>query len=463
MVITRFAPSPTGMLHIGGARTALFCWLWAQKHQGKFLLRIEDTDKARSTPEAVTHITEALRWLGLHWEGALLFQSQRLDRYQEVAEQLLKKDLVYKCYCSPERLEALRMHQMETKQKPRYDRHCLHSPPSHTHAPFVLRFRTPHTGTVSFDDLIKGPMVFQNSELDDLILMRSDGTPTYHFSVVVDDWDMKITHVLRGDDHLNNTPRQIPILRALGAKIPVYGHLPMLLDKDGKKLSKRTGALGVLSYREEGILPEALLNYLVRLGWSHGDQEIFTREEMVTFFDIHHIQPSAARVDPDKLLWLNQHYIKTLPLSRLTELLALALQRAQIAYEQGPPLEAVVVALRDRCKTIQEMVEKSRFCYERMPLASPKLQDQYWTEQTKSWMPQVITTLEALVTWQAPEIQETIQTASRSLGLSMGQLAQPLRVALTGTTVSPPIHMTLALLGKQEALQRLREAQQRGS
>jgi glutamyl-tRNA synthetase len=307
---TRFAPSPTGYLHIGGARTALFSWLFARRHGGAFILRIEDTDLERSTPESIQAIIDGMAWLNLDYDEGPFYQMQRMDRYREVIQQLLDGGHAYRCYCSKERLDQLREAQMVDKQKPRYDGCCRDAQPNDSNAPHVIRFRNPLEGDVVFDDQVFGPIAVSNAELDDLIIARTDGTPTYNFTVVVDDWDMQITHVIRGTDHINNTPRQINILKALGAEVPQYAHVPMILGEDGKRLSKRHGAVSVLQYRDEGFLPEAVLNYLVRLGWSHGDQEVFSREEMMQLFDLEHVNKSPAAVNTEKLAWLNQHYLK---------------------------------------------------------------------------------------------------------------------------------------------------------
>jgi glutamyl-tRNA synthetase len=360
---TRFAPSPTGYLHVGGARTALFSWLYARKHGGTFILRIEDTDLERSTAESVDAILEGMTWLGLAYDEGPFFQTQRFDRYKAVMQQMLEAGQAYHCYCSKERLETLRADQMARKEKPRYDGHCRHwgaAPPPGV-AP-VVRFSNPQEGVAVVEDLIRGRVVFQNTELDDLIIARSDGTPTYNFTVVVDDLDMQVSHVIRGDDHLNNTPRQINMLKALGAAPPVYAHVPMILGPDGARLSKRHGAVSVMQYREDGFLPEALLNYLVRLGWSHGDQEIFTLDEMVTLFDVSKVHSSAAAFNPEKLLWLNQHYLKTSDPQHVARHLSWHLGKLGVdPAAGGPPLVDVVMAQRERAKTLVEMAQNSVF------------------------------------------------------------------------------------------------------
>jgi glutamyl-tRNA synthetase len=340
---TRFAPSPTGFLHIGGARTALFCWLYARKHGGTFILRIEDTDRERSTIESVNAILEAMTWLGLEYDEGPFYQTGRFPRYREVMQQMLAAGSAYHCYCSKERLEQLRTEQMARKEKPRYDGKCragVPNPPPGVQP--VVRFRNPQEGTVAFDDMIRGRIAFENSELDDLIIARADGTPTYNFTVVVDDMDMRITHVIRGDDHVNNTPRQLNMLMALGATPPLYAHVPMILGADGARLSKRHGAVSVMQYRDEGYLPEALLNYLVRLGWSHGDQEIFSLDEMIELFDIANVQSAPGSFNPDKLLWLNQHYLKTGDPAHVARHLSYHLGQLGIDPAQGPDLVEIV-------------------------------------------------------------------------------------------------------------------------
>ena len=449
-VRTRFAPSPTGYLHIGGVRTALYSWLFAKKHQGQFILRIEDTDIERSTPVATEVILQGMQWLGLDYAEGPIFQSQRLARYQEVLEQLLKENKAYRCYCSKERLAELRERQLAAKQKPRYDGHCrdrISTPSQHS---YVVRFRNPLQGEVVVDDQVHGPVIFQNSELDDLILARSDGTPTYNFTVVVDDSDMQITHVIRGDDHLNNTPRQINILLALGAHLPVYAHLPMILGSDGKKLSKRTGAANILEYRDQGYLADAMLNYLVKLGWSHGDQEIFSRSEMINAFDLNHLNKASAAINPDKLIWLNQHYLKTDDPQHIADLLAKEFQRLEIPTANGPDLINVVLLQRERVKTLVEMAEKSIYFY-----LAPSLDKQAISEQTLEILRVLTDRLLALSVWTDESIHNSLLNTAEILALKLGKVAQPLRWAITGSHVSPPINATLCLLGQQEVLKRL--------
>ncbi|WP_016606040.1 glutamate--tRNA ligase, partial [Yersinia pestis] len=352
---TRFAPSPTGYLHVGGARTALYSWLFSRHLGGEFVLRIEDTDLGRSTQEAIDAIMDGMNWLNLDWDEGPYFQTKRFDRYNAVIDQMLDAGTAYRCYCSKERLEALREAQMANGEKPRYDGHCRDSQCTHgADEPSVVRFRNPQEGSVIFDDKIRGPIEFSNQELDDLIIRRTDGSPTYNFCVVIDDWDMEITHVIRGEDHINNTPRQINILKALGAPVPEYAHVSMILGDDGKKLSKRHGAVGVMQYRDDGYLPEALLNYLVRLGWSHGDQEIFSIEEMTQLFTLDAVSKSASAFNTEKLQWLNHHYINSLPPEQVAVHLSWHVEQLGIDTRNGPELVEIVKLLGERCKTLKE-------------------------------------------------------------------------------------------------------------
>lgn len=457
-VRTRFAPSPTGFLHIGGLRTALFCWLYARRHAGEFILRIEDTDLERSTPEAIQQILDGLEWAGLDHDEGPFFQTQRFDRYKDVIEELLASGKAYRCYCSKEELEQMRAQQIARGEKPRYDgrwRERKGAPPG---AASVVRFKNPLTGEVVVDDVVHGRVVFQNSELDDLIIARSDGTPTYNFCVVVDDMDMQITHVIRGDDHLNNTPRQLNMLLALGARPPVYAHLPMILGSDGAKLSKRHGAVSVLQYRDDGYLPEAILNYLVRLGWSHGDQEFFTVEEMVRLFDITDVNKSASAFNVEKLAWLNQQHMMRGTASRIVPLLRWHLDREGIQATDEAQLEQIVVSQRERAKTVREMALNSVFFFI-APLAYDEkaVRKQVTTEVLPLLVP-AVAGLNALAVWSAGAIHEFISGFAAEKGLSLGKLAQPIRLAVCGGTVSPPIDATLAILGKTESLARLNRA-----
>ena len=458
-VKTRFAPSPTGFLHVGGARTALYSWLFARHHQGEFVLRIEDTDLERSTQEAIDAIIEGMNWLGLTWDEGPYYQTKRFDRYNAVIDEMLADGRAYKCYCSRERLDALREQQMANGEKPRYDgryRDFSGTPPEGVQP--VVRFKNPLDGEVVIDDMVRGRVVIRNEELDDLIIARSDGTPTYNLSVVVDDLDMGITHVVRGDDHLNNTPRQINIFRALGATPPVYGHLPMILGPDGAKLSKRHGAVSVMQYHEEGYLPDALLNYLVRLGWSHGDQEVFSRDEMMRLFDVADVNQSASAINPDKLLWLNQHYIKTSDPSYVARFLGWHLGRVDVDPSQGPALEEVVVALRERSRTLVEMAQQAA-CYFRDELSYDEdAAAKHLNAEAAPVLLAVVEALQAVTDWRAAELEPVIKATVKALGIKFPLLAQPMRVALTGSTASPSIDATLALVGRERSLVRLQKA-----
>lgn len=469
MIRTRFAPSPTGDLHIGGARTALFAWLFARKMGGVFILRIEDTDRERSTEESAEVIIEALRWLNLDYDEGPFYQSQRLERYHEVLSQMLQAKTAYRCYCSKERLEKLREEQTAAGQKPRYDGHCRNLIAKRDE-PFVIRFSNPATGAVTFNDMVRGPITIQNSELDDLILARTDGSPTYNFVVVVDDWDMAITHVIRGDDHINNTPRQINILTALGANIPEYGHVPTILGSDGKRLSKRHGAAGVLEYREAGYLPEAVINYLVRLGWSYQDQEIFSREEMIHYFDTHHLQRSPAALNPEKLAWLNQHYTKTLDKKTVAHALAAHIEKQGLQLDKGPVLTDVVTLFAERAKTLAEMASAARFFYlktEEIVYDDQAIRHHFNSEVTSAML-DVVAQFRSLKTWEANEIHQVIRDIGEKRNLKLGKIAQPLRLAVTGGTISPPIDQTLYYLGREQTVQRIerclnQEAHEEGS
>jgi glutamyl-tRNA synthetase len=454
-VVTRFAPSPTGMLHVGGVRTALFSWLYARRTGGKFILRIEDTDRERSTEDAVRVILEGMTWLGLTADEGPYYQTQRFDRYRTVLADMLKAGTAYRCYCTKQELDALREQQIARKEKPRYTGICRARTEPRPGVDPVVRFRNPLDGTVVVQDLVHGPVTFQNAELDDLIIARADGTPTYNFSVVVDDMDMGITHVIRGDDHLNNTPRQMNMLHALGATLPAYAHVPMILGPDGAKLSKRHGAVSVLHYEEEGYLPEALLNYLVRLGWSHGDQEVFTREEMIAAFDIHDVNKAASAFNPEKLLWLNQqHMVRAAP-AALVPYLSAQLRRIGVDSNDQALLEGVILAQRERAKTLKEMAHNSRFFFVERVEIDPKAAAKHLTADARALLVVARAQLAALPEWTAAAIHTCINAFAASLQLGLGNVAQPLRVAVTGTAVSPPIDATLALLGRERALARI--------
>lgn len=459
-VRTRFAPSPTGYLHIGGARTALFSWLYARKMGGTFILRIEDTDLERSTQASVDAILEGMAWLGLDYDEGPFYQTHRFERYKEVIQQLLDSGHAYRCYCSKEELDAMREAQMARKEKPRYDgrwRDRQDETPPEGIQP-VIRFRNPSDGVVEFDDQVRGKITISNAELDDLIIARSDGTPTYNLTVVVDDIDMQITHVIRGDDHINNTPRQINIMRALGVTPPLYAHVPMILGADGQRLSKRHGAVSVMQYRDEGYTPQALLNYLVRLGWSHGDQEIFTREDMVNFFGLDDINRAPSSFNPDKLLWLNQHYLKTLPVEELVTQLQWHLQAQKLDTTHGPALADVIDVQRDRAKTLAEMVAISRYFYEDFSSYDETAVQKWFKPETVNTLQTVYAVLAAVDDWQSEVIHAAIQSACEQLGLKLGKVGPPLRVAVTGGTSSPSLEVTLALIGRERTLVRIEQA-----
>ena len=457
-VRTRFAPSPTGFLHIGGARTALFSWAYARKHQGEFILRVEDTDVARSTPEAVQAILDGMRWLGLDWDEGPFYQMQRMDRYKAVIQRLIDEGKAYYCYCSKEELDAMREQQMQQGLKPRYDGRWRPEagktlPAMPDAIPPVVRFKNPVSGTVAWDDLVKGRIEISNEELDDLIIARADGTPTYNFCVVVDDWEMGITHVIRGDDHVNNTPRQINMLQALGAALPQYAHLSMILGDDGQKLSKRHGAVSVMQYDDDGYLPEAVLNYLARLGWSHGDDEIFTMTQFCEWFDLDHITPSAAQFNTEKLNWLNAHYIKQMDVGRLAEEVQKRLYAIGVSVTASPDLAKVVDLYRERANTLQELAAAVRYFYDK-PVIDAAAAEKHITPDIVPVMQGLLGALEQL-DWRAEAIHEAINHAVSSHGLKFPKVAMPLRVMLTGSAQSPSIDAVMAILGREETLARL--------
>jgi glutamyl-tRNA synthetase len=457
---TRFAPSPTGFLHVGGARTALFSWLYARKHGGKFVLRIEDTDLERSSQESVNAILEGMTWLGLEYDEGPFYQTHRFERYNEVVGRLLDKGLAYRCDCSKERLENLREQQMAAKQKPRYDGHCRDRQVS-PDAPHVIRFRNPIDGAVVFDDLIRGEVSVNNEELDDLVIRRSDGSPTYNLSVVVDDHDMGITHVIRGDDHINNTPRQINMLRALGWEVPHYGHVPMILGSDGARLSKRHGAVGVMQYLRDGYLPEALLNYLVRLGWSHGDQEMFSIDEMIQLFDLDGVNRAPATFDNDKLRWLNQQYLKHADPGRIAHLLASHLGDLGIDPSSGPDLVAVVEAQRERASTLIELAEISVFYFRDFEQFDEKAAKKAFKAGADEALDTARVRLAAVDDWQRETLHAAVAATVESLGVGFGKVAMPLRVAVTGGAPSPDLDLTLYLVGRDATIRRIDRAIQR--
>lgn len=457
-VRTRFAPSPTGVLHIGSVRTALFCWLYARHHGGQFILRIEDTDRKRSTPENVEAILDGLAWLDINADEGPFYQSDRFDRYREVIEQWLAEDKAYHCYCSKDELDVMRAGQMAAGQKTRYDGRCRDRTEAREGVDPVVRFKNPLGGEVVVEDMVRSRVVFQNAELDDLIIARSDGTPTYNFTVIVDDLDMNITHVVRGDDHLNNTPRQINMLAAMGVEPPRYAHLPMILGPDGAKLSKRHGAVDVREYREQGYLPEALLNYLVRLGWSHGDQEIFTIEEMIELFDIADVNQSASAFNPEKLLWLNQQHIIAAPAQRLGKDLVPYLVEAGLDPANGPDLVDVAEAFHERAETLVHMVANARYCFEDFDVIDAKSAKKHLRPVILEPLKAARDRLAQIEDWTEVAIAETIEQVAASFDINMGKLGQPIRVAVTGGSVSPPIDVTVWLIGQDRVIQRLDKA-----
>ncbi|PKO85040.1 MAG: glutamate--tRNA ligase [Betaproteobacteria bacterium HGW-Betaproteobacteria-12] len=459
-VRTRFAPSPTGYLHIGGARTALFSWAYARRHGGQFILRIEDTDVARSTPEAVQAIIDGMNWLELTHDEGPFYQMQRMDRYKEVIQQMLADGSAYYCYTTREELDALRAEQEAKKEKPRYDGRwrpeagkTLATPPADV--PPVVRFKNPQDGVVAWDDQVKGRIEIANGELDDLIIARADGTPTYNFCVCVDDWDMGITHVIRGDDHVNNTPRQINILAALGAEMPLYAHLSMILGDDGAKLSKRHGAVSVMQYDEDGFLAEAVINYLARLGWSHGDDEVFSRQQFVEWFDLDHITASAAQFNTEKLLWLNQHYMKQLPPADLAARVKTRLEARGVDTAAGPDLAKAVALYVDRCNTLNVLADAVEVFYTSVAV-SPELLAQHLSPEAVPALADFVAGL-ASVAWETPAISALIKEAIGKHGLKMPKLAMPLRVILTGQAQAPSVDALVEMIGRERVVMALQK------
>lgn len=453
---TRFAPSPTGFLHIGSARTALFNWAFAKHHAGQFILRIEDTDRERSTDESIEAILVGMQWLQLDSDEPITYQMDRIERYNEVALSLVERGDAYFCNCSKERLTKLRETQMANQQKPRYDGLCrlknLAPDPD-----CVIRFKTPQQGQVTFKDQVHGEITVNNDELDDVVLIRSDGIPTYNFSVVVDDLDMFITHVIRGDDHINNTPRQINIIKALDGTIPVYAHVPMILGPDGKRLSKRHGAVSVMQYHEDGFVADAMINYLIRLGWSHGDQEIFSREDIIDLFDLDHVNKAAASINMEKLLWLNQHYLKTTENDRLLGDFDYQLQHCDIQPTYSPDRLALINVQKERCQTMQEMAEKSSYFFNDAFEYDEKAIKKHIKSGSLDLLQQLATAFENITDWQQQTIHHAIHLVAEKNQANLGKIAQPLRIAVTGSTISPAIDITLFLLGKQNTLNRIKK------
>ncbi len=455
---TRFAPSPTGYLHVGGARTALFSWLYARKHGGKFVLRVEDTDLERSTQESVNAILEGMTWLGLEYDEGPFYQTERFDRYKQIIQQLLDQGDAYYCCCSKEQLEKLRAEQMARKEKPRYDGRCRDVADANQNGETVIRFKNPDEGEVVIHDLVKGDIVIANKELDDLIIARADGTPTYNLTVVVDDMDMDITHVIRGDDHINNTPRQINILKALGAELPEYAHVPMILGDDGARLSKRHGAVSVMQYRDEGFLPEAVLNYLVRLGWSHGDQEIFSVDEMIEYFDLEQVNVSASTFNSEKLLWLNHHYIMHSDPAHIAHHLSWHMGNLDIDPTEGPDLVDVIKVQRERTKTLVEMAAASAFFYKNFEAYDEKAVKKNFKQGSAEVLQKLHDAFTQIPEWDGEQLHQIVLDLAETMELKLGKVAQPLRVAISGSSASPPIDATLSLLGRGKTLARIERA-----
>ncbi|MEE3197076.1 MAG: glutamate--tRNA ligase [Pseudomonadota bacterium] len=458
IVRTRFAPSPTGFLHVGGARTALFNWLFSCRHGGVFVLRFEDTDTERSTSESIEQILVAMKWLGLEADEGPFFQMQRLDHYKRLASQLLESGKAYSCYCSQEELTAMREEQKGRGLKPRYDGRCKERKDAVPDVSPVLRLANPASGIVKVHDLVHGDVNFDNSELDDLIILRSDGVPTYNFSVVVDDYEMNITHVIRGDDHLNNTPRQLNIMNALGIKPPYYAHLPMIMGADHSRLSKRHGAMSVLGYRDAGYLPEAMLNYIARLGWSHGDQELFSIEEMKKVFNLEHVHSAAGSFDEKKCQWVNEQWLKLVSTDYLAESLVPFLQELELNLTLGPSLEQVTKIQRERVSNLREMATKSLFIYRELESYEPKAAMKHLRPEVRDILQSVAKELLGLGEWTENSTQIAVEVVAEELAVKMGVVAQPLRVAVTGSDASPGIGQTLALLGREKTLARIQRA-----
>ena len=462
-VRVRFAPSPTGYLHIGGVRTALFNWLFARHEKGVFILRIEDTDRARSTPEAIQAILDGMKWVGLDWDEGPVYQTDCLALYKEQADRLLSEGKAYLCYCTEEELDARRKEALARKELPKYDGRCRRrSGAAPAGVSPVTRFASPQDGQTIVHDLIKGDVTFDNAQLDDLVIVRSSGVPTYNFGVVVDDARMAITHVIRGDDHLNNTPRQILLYQALGYEPPQFGHLSMILGMDKVKLSKRHGATSVLEYQEAGYLPEALTNYLVRLGWSHGDQEVFAMQEMIEKFSLENITRSPAAFNPEKLLWLNGHYLKTADTKRVADLLLPFLRKRGVLDGGAQPdsawLEKLVVALRERAQTLVEMADKAAPFFQESVIMDQEAAKKFLTVAVRPAFARLVAVLDQTPVFEHDALEQGFKSVLAETGLSMGKLAQPVRVALTGTTVSPGIFAVMALLGRERTLARLKKA-----
>lgn len=463
-VRTRFAPSPTGYLHLGGARTALYSWAFARHHKGQFILRVEDTDVERSTPEAVQAIMDGMAWLNLDYDEGPFFQMQRMDRYRAMIDKLLEKGDAYLCYCTQEELNQMREKQRENGQRIRYDGtwrpeagKVLPTPPADVKP--VVRFKNPLSGAVTWDDLVKGPISINNEEMDDLIIARQDGTPTYNFCVVVDDWEMKITHVIRGDDHINNTPRQINILKALGGDQPIYGHIPMILGPDGEKLSKRHGAVSVVQYHEEGFLPDAMINYLARLGWSHGDDELFSREQLIEWFDSTNLSKSAAQFDPEKLKWVNAHYMKQAQKEVLLSDLQTRLEKEGVNAFEGPKLADVLDVVLERASTLVQLRDEAALFYKVPSVNVEELKPMLEEAGVRAALAEFNEGLNS-VEWNVEALSGLVKTTIKNHGLKMPKLAMPLRLMLTGITQTPSIDKVMNLLGKHTVQTRIAQGLQ---
>jgi glutamyl-tRNA synthetase len=457
-VVTRFAPSPTGYLHVGGARTALYSWLYAKSQGGEFVLRIEDTDIERSTEEAKQAILDGMQWLGLTWDKGPYYQTERFDRYKAIIQTLLDEGKAYKCFMPAEELDAIREQQKENGEKPRYPGTWRDRTDHPEGQPYVIRFKNPLEGSVVFNDHVRGRIEISNTELDDLIIQRSDGTPTYNFCVVVDDWDMGISHVVRGEDHINNTPRQINILKALGAPVPEYAHVSMILGDDGKKLSKRHGAVSVMQYRDDGYLPQAVKNYLVRLGWAHGDQEIFSEQEMIELFSLDAIGQSASAFNTEKLVWLNQHYIKSLPAEEVARHATWHFEQQGIALDNGPALTDVIAIQADRVKTLKELAQISAYFYQDYEEFDANAAKKHLRPVAREALELVQQKLAAISDWNPQTIQAAINDTAEELGVGMGKVGMPLRVAATGSGNSPSLDVTLNLLSQDKIVERINKA-----
>ena len=456
---TRFAPSPTGNLHIGGIRTALYSWLFARSNNGKFVLRIEDTDFKRSTPKAIANIIDNMKWLNLNWDEGPYYQTKRFNRYSEVINTMLQAGTAYKCYCSKERLEKIREKQIKNKLKFRYDGKCRNNNTSNIlNKSYVVRFRNPQEGSVILNDYIRGSIKFNNKELDDLIIQRSDGSPTYNFCVAIDDWDMDITHVIRGEDHINNTPRQINILKAIGANIPIYVHVSMLLDKNGKKLSKRYNSIGVTEYRNLGYLPESLLNYLLRLGWSYGNQEIFSISEMKEKFNLNSINKSSCIFNATKLEWLNHYFINTLPAQHIEKYLLWHINERNINLSNGPKLTNIVILFRKSCKTLKEIADSCEYFYKDSIRFNLNIANKYLNQETYKLLSMIRDELMNINFWNSNNIKEKICNVSDKLNMDIKTIYMTLRIAITGVMHSPSIDLVIEVMGYTRVIARIERA-----